>query len=40
MKEEDFRVLLVIDEYTLHASNILKLSFISNFPDNPVPRGN
>ena len=37
-KEEDFRVLLVMDEYTLHASNILKLSFISSVPYYPIPR--
>jgi hypothetical protein len=40
MKEEDFRVLLVMDEYTQHASNILKLSFISSVLDYPVSRGN
>jgi hypothetical protein len=40
MKEEDFRVLLVMDEHTLHASNILKSSFISSVPDYPVPRDN
>jgi hypothetical protein len=39
MKEEDFRVLLVTDENTLHASNVLKLSFISSVLDYPVPRG-
>ena len=39
-EEEDFRVLLVMDEYTLHASNVLKLSFISSVPNYPVLRGN
>ena len=39
-EEEDFRVLLVMDEYTLHASNVLKLGFISGVPNYPVPRGN
>jgi hypothetical protein len=37
-EEEDFRVLLVMDEHTLHASNILKLSFISSVPYYPVTR--
>jgi hypothetical protein len=27
-----------MDGYTLHASNVLKLSFISSVPDNPIPR--
>jgi hypothetical protein len=40
MKEEDFRVLLVMDDYTLHASNVLKFGFILSVPDYPVPRGN
>jgi hypothetical protein len=31
-EEEDFRVLLVMDEYTLLASNVLLLSFISKVP--------
>jgi ketopantoate hydroxymethyltransferase len=39
-EEEDLRVLLVVDEYTQHASNILKLSFISHVLDNPISRGN
>ena len=39
-EEEDFRVLLVMDEYTLHASNVSKLSFNSSAPNYPVPRGN
>jgi hypothetical protein len=38
MKEEDFRVLLVMDEYTLHALNFVKLNFISSVPDYLVPR--
>jgi hypothetical protein len=29
-KKKDFRVVLVIDEYTLHASNAIKFSFISS----------
>jgi hypothetical protein len=40
-EEEDFThfsVLLVMDKYTLHASNILKLNFISSVPDYLVPR--
>jgi hypothetical protein len=36
-EEEDFRVLL-IDKYTLHASNILKLSFISSVSYYLIPR--
>jgi hypothetical protein len=39
-RAEDFRVLLVMDEYTLHASNILKLSFISSVLVYLVSRGN
>jgi hypothetical protein len=39
-REEDFRVLLVMDEYTFHVSNVLKLGFISNVPYCPIPRGN
>ena len=38
MKEEDFRLLLVMDEYTLHASNVLKLTFIASVPDYPTMR--
>jgi hypothetical protein len=37
-EKEDFGLLLVIDEYTLHASNVLKLSFISSVLDYLVPR--
>jgi hypothetical protein len=37
-EEEDYRVLLVIDEYTLHDSNILKLSFMLSVPYYPVSR--
>jgi hypothetical protein len=39
-EEEDFRVLLVLDEYSLHASNILKFSFISSVPDYHILRSN
>jgi hypothetical protein len=39
-EEEDIRVLLVRDEYTLHASNIVQLSFISSVQYFPISRGN
>jgi hypothetical protein len=38
--KEDFGVMLIMDEFTLHASNVLVLGFISIDPNYLIPNGN